>query len=45
MLEGVKVDAVAKATTHRDFQLQAIAKLFEYQKYAAECICEVRACV
>ena len=43
VLEGVKVDAIAKATSQRDFQLQSVAKQFEYQKYASECICEVRA--
>ena len=43
VLEGVKVDAIAKATSQRDFQLQSVAKLFEYQKHASECICEVRA--
>lgn len=40
MLESVKVDTIAKAISHRDFQLAAIHKLFEYQKYAAECVAE-----
>lgn len=41
MLEGVKVDAIARAISHRDFQMAAINKLFDYQKYAAEAVCEV----
>lgn len=43
VFEAAKVDAIAKALLHRDWQLTAAANLYEYAKYASEAVCEVRA--
>ena len=40
VFECVKVDAVAKATTYREWQLSSVQKLFEYQLYVADTTCE-----
>ena len=42
VFEAVKVDAIAKALLHRDWQLTAAANLYEYAKYASHAVCEVR---
>src|SRR4051794_34431624 len=40
VFEAVKVDAVAKATTYREWQLSAVQKLFEYQLFVADTTAE-----
>ena len=42
VFEAVKVDAIARALTHRDWQIAAATNLYEYAKYAAHAVCEVR---
>ena len=40
VLDAVRLDAIGKATSQRENQVAAAGRLFEYQKYAAESICE-----
>ena len=42
VFESVKVDAIGKALSHREWQVAAANNLYEYAKYAAEAVCEVR---
>lgn len=40
MFESVRADSIARAVSQREFQLKSVEKMFEYQTYAADRICE-----
>ncbi len=40
VFESVRAESIAKAVAQRQYQLESIERMFEYQKYAADKICE-----